>query len=652
MDRADTAVKQKHWRYEQDRQGLVWLTFDKQGESTNTFSREALEDFDAALDAIRDLKPKGLVIRSGKDSFIAGADVEEFTRFASPEEALAFVKLGWDVFERLSRLPFPTTALINGFCMGGGLELALACRYRVALDDPKTRLAFPEVMLGIVPAWHGVQWLPKVVGPAAAMDMLLTGKALDARRAKRIGLVDQAVPLRILENTARMMTLEAPPPRKLSLVQRLMLTPPGRKLVVAQAIKQVAKRARREHYPAPYAILDLWQRYDGDPFANPHDPITSIDALFDHPTTANLIRIFFLQERMKSLGKEADFRAKHLHVVGAGVMGGDVAAVCAMRGITVTLQDTAPERIAPAIKRAAKLFERRLRDKRRVRDALDRLIPDVAGAGIARADVILEAIFENLEAKRELFARIEAQAKPGALLATNTSSLQLSDIAANFKRPSRLVGIHFFNPVPQMQLVEVVSGEVTDPELAKSAAAFVRQIDKLPLPVRDSPGFLVNRVLGPYMQNAFRMLDEGVKAETIDAAMLAFGMPMGPIELADTVGLDICLAAGKALAKGSASGATEVPKALRQKVDAGQLGKKTGAGLYRWEKGKPVKGQADPVDAALIERLIQPYLEEAQAVLAEGIVADAELVDAGLIFGTGFAPFRGGPLHYLDVKSD
>ncbi len=652
MDRADTAVKQKHWRYEQDRQGLVWLTFDKQGESTNTFSREALEDFDAALDAIRDLKPKGLVIRSGKDSFIAGADVEEFTRFASPEEALAFVKLGWDVFERLSRLPFPTTALINGFCMGGGLELALACRYRVALDDPKTRLAFPEVMLGIVPAWHGVQWLPKVVGPAAAMDMLLTGKALDARRAKRIGLVDQAVPLRILENTARMMTLEAPPPRKLSLVQRLMLTPPGRKLVVAQAIKQVAKRARREHYPAPYAILDLWQRYDGDPFANPHDPITSIDALFDHPTTANLIRIFFLQERMKSLGKEADFRAKHLHVVGAGVMGGDVAAVCAMRGITVTLQDTAPERIAPAIKRAAKLFERRLRDKRRVRDALDRLIPDVAGAGIARADVVLEAIFENLEAKRELFARIEAQAKPGALLATNTSSLQLSDIAANFKRPSRLVGIHFFNPVPQMQLVEVVSGEVTDPELAKSAAAFVRQIDKLPLPVKDSPGFLVNRVLGPYMQNAFRMLDEGVKAETIDAAMFAFGMPMGPIELADTVGLDICLAAGKALAKGSASGATEVPKALRQKVDAGQLGKKTGAGLYRWEKGKPVKGQADPVDAALIERLIQPYLEEAQAVLAEGIVADAELVDAGLIFGTGFAPFRGGPLHYLEVKSD
>jgi len=652
MDRADTAVKQTHWRYEKDRQGLVWLTFDKQGESTNTFSRGALEELDAALDAIRDLGPKGLIICSAKENFVAGADIEEFTRFASPEEALSFLKLGWDAFERISLLPFPTTALINGFCMGGGLELALACRYRVALDDPKTRLAFPEVMLGVLPAWHGVQWLPKRVGPLAAMDMLLTGRALDARRAKRIGLVDQVVPLRIFENTARMVTLEAPRQSRPSLVQRLMLTGPARKLVVAQARKQVAKRARREHYPAPYAILDLWQKYDGDPFANPHDPTTSIGALFDHPTTANLIRIFFLQERLKSLGKGSDFKAKHLHVVGAGVMGGDLAALCAMRGLTVTLQDTAPERIAPAIKRAAKLFERRLRDKRRVRDALDRLIPDVSGAGIARADVIIEAIFENLEAKRELFARLEAQAKPDALLATNTSSLQLAEIATHFKRASRLVGIHFFNPVPQMQLVEVVAGDATDPELARKAAAFVRQIDKLPLPVRDSPGFLVNRVLGPYMQNAVRMLDEGVKPETIDAAMLAFGMPMGPIELADTVGLDICLAAGKALARKSASGATEVPKALRRKVDAGQLGKKTGEGLYRWEKGKPVKGRADAVDEALIERLIQPYLAEAQAVLAEGIVADAELIDAGLIFGTGFAPFRGGPLHYLEANKD
>ena len=644
----------KHWRWEKDAQDLVWLTFDKQGESANTFSRDVLEELSPALDEIAALKPKGLVIRSGKDSFIAGADVNEFVSFKSTEEAASFVRLGWDTFSKLRLLPFPTTAMVNGFCMGGGLELALACRYRVALDDPKTRLAFPEVMLGIWPVWHGLQWLPRLVGPVAAFDMLLTGKAIDAKRAKRMGLVDQAVPLRILENTARMVTLEAPAQRSPGFMQKLFLGP-LRALFASQARKQVAKKARREHYPAPYAILDAWVKYDGDPHVNPDDPSCSIKMLFAHPTTRNLIRIFFLQERMKSLGKGSDFAAKHVHVVGAGVMGGDIAAICAMRGITVTLQDTAPERLAPAVKRAAQLFERRLRDPRRIRDAMDRLIPDVAGAGAARADVIIEAIFENLEAKRELFAKLEAAAKPGAVLASNTSSLKLADIAANFKDPSRLVGIHFFNPVPQMMLVEIISSGKTRKEFASNAAAFVRQIDKLPLPVKDSPGFLVNRVLGPYMQNAFRMLDEGVKPETIDAAMEEFGMPMGPIELADTVGLDICLHAGKQLARKGAHGPggasagqdVEAPQILLNKVALGQLGRKTGQGIYRYEKGRPVKGQPGAYTQDMLNALVEPYLAEAQAVLAESIVPDAELIDAGLIFGTGFAPFRGGPLNYL-----
>src|SRR5438309_8130325 len=561
MERIDPQVLQKHWRWEKDREGLVWLTFDKQGESANTFSRQALEELRGALRAIGAEKPKGLIIRSAKDNFIAGADVEEFTRFKSPQEAMAFVRLGWDVFQELSELPFPTTAMVNGFCMGGGVELALACRYRVALDEPKTRFALPEVMLGIMPAWHGVQWLPKLVGPAAAFDMLLTGKSVDAKRAKRIGLVDQAVPARILENTARMVTLEAPPRRQLSLIDRLMAGP-LKGIVVTQARKQVAKKARREHYPAPYAILDLWRKYDGNPFLASSDPSASVESLFAHPTTANLIRIFFLQERMKGLGKGADFKPRHVHVVGAGVMGGDIAAICAMRGLTVTLQDTAPERIAPAVKRAAQLFQRRLRDPRRVRDALDRLIPDVGGAGAARADVIIEAIFENLEAKRELFARLEAIAKPTAILATNTSSLKLGDIATALKDPSRLVGIHFFNPVPLLQLVEVVQGTQTRPEIAKQAAAFVRHIDKLPLPVKDAPGFLVNRVLGPYLYNAFRMLDQGVKPETLDRAMEDFGMPMVTDEIADTVGINICLAAGKALAKKFSKDESDVPQVL------------------------------------------------------------------------------------------
>jgi 3-hydroxyacyl-CoA dehydrogenase/enoyl-CoA hydratase/3-hydroxybutyryl-CoA epimerase len=644
MDRAKTAYK--HWRHEQDAQGLVWLTFDKQGESANTFSREALEELSAAIDEIAAARPKGMILRSGKDSFIAGADINTFASFTKAEEAVAFTKLGWDTVQKMRDLPFPTTAMINGFCMGGGLELSLACTYRVALDDPKTRLAFPEVMLGIWPLWHGLQWLPKLIGPVAAMDMILTGKAIDAKRAKRMGLVTQAVPLRILENTARMVTLEAPKPRELPLMQKLLLTFRG--IVVSQARKQVAKRARREHYPAPYAILEAWQKYDGDPFLAMNDPACSMTALFEHPTTRNLIRIFFLQEKMKGLAKGVDFKARHVHIVGAGVMGGDIAAVCAMRGITVTLQDTSPERIAPAVGRAAKLFKRRLREPARIRDAMDRLIPDVAGTGAAKADVIIEAIFEDLKAKQALFAKIEAMAKPEAVIASNTSSLKLADIAATFKDPSRLVGIHFFNPVPQMMLVEVVSSAQSKKEFADKATAFVRQIDKLPLPVKDSPGFLVNRVLGPYMQNAFRMLDEGTKPETLDAAMEAFGMPMGPIELADTVGLDICLHAGKQLAKKGADGKEpDAPQVLLDKVALGHLGRKSGQGIYRWENNKPVKGQPGVWDEKLIQALIQPYLEETQQVLAEGIVPDSELIDAGLIFGTGFAPFRGGPLHYL-----
>lgn len=642
MDRLDTTTAARHWHWDQDKDGLAWLTFDKQGESTNTFSREALHQLAAALREILAAAPRGLVIASAKENFVAGADVGEFTRFKSPEEAMQFVRLGWDVFQSLADLPFPTTAMINGFCMGGGLELALACRYRVALDDPKTRLAFPEVMLGILPAWHGVQWLPKRIGPRAAFDLLLTGKSVDARRAKRLGLVDQAVPLRVLENTARLVTLEAPPPRRLPLIDKILLEQRG--LFVAMARGQVRKKAPREHYPAPYAILELWRKYDGNPFLASQDGSCSVESLFAHPTTANLIRIFFLQERLKSQGKAADFDVRHVHIIGAGVMGGDIAAVCAMHGMRVTLQDTAPERIAPAVKRAAQLFKRRLRDERRARDALDRLIPDVGGEGARQADLIIEAIFENLEAKRSLFAKLESVAKRDAILASNTSSLRLADIATALQEPSRLVGIHFFNPVPLLQLVEVVSSEETHPVVARKAAAFVRRIDKLPLPVKDSPGFLVNRVLGPYMQNAFRMMDEGVKPETIDAAMQAFGMPMGPAELADTVGLDICLAAGKSLAKG----ATEVPRILATKVEQGQLGRKSGQGIYRWQNGKAVKGQPDSWTPELVDRLIGPYLREAKAALDEGIVADADLVDAGLIFGTGFAPFRGGPLHYLE----
>jgi 3-hydroxyacyl-CoA dehydrogenase/enoyl-CoA hydratase/3-hydroxybutyryl-CoA epimerase len=471
--------------------------------------------------------------------------------------------------------------------------------------------------------------------------MMLTGKTVDAKRAKRMGIVDEAVPPRIMENTARGVLNALPAPRRLSFAQGLTLNALARRLIAAQARRQVARRARREHYPAPYAILDLFVKHDGDALAAPSGDPASITTLLRTPTAGNLIRVFRLQERLKSLGKEGTFVPQHVHVVGAGTMGGDIAAWCALRGLTVTLQDQDAARLAPAMGRAAKLFRDRLRDERRVRDALDRLVPDVAGHGMARADVVIEAIFENVEAKRALFADVERKAKPEAILATNTSSIPLEDIAGALAEPSRLCGIHFFNPVARMMLVEVVVGTQTRREVVADAAAFVRAIDKLPLPVKSAPGFLVNRILAPYMVAAFRAVDEGIAPEAIDEAALAFGMPMGPIELADTVGLDIAVAVGKLLGGGG-----EPPRKLMELVAAGHLGKKSGRGFYAWTGGRPAKQTPGVVPAGLADRLVEPFVAEAQAALAQGIVGDADLIDAGAIFGTGFAPFRGGPLHY------
>ena len=632
----------QHWTITRDTDGIAWLTLDRADATTNTLSAAVLAGLNEALDVLDREPPKGLVIRSGKaNGFIAGADVAEFSEVKDEAGALALVQRGWDTFERLARVGYPTLALVKGFCLGGGLELALACRYRVVVDEPGTRLGLPEVMLGIVPGWGGIRRLPRLTGAPAALDLLLTGKTIDARRAKKLGIADECVPPRIMEATARGVLRALPAPRALPLALSLTLNPLARRYIARQAEKQVGKRARREHYPAPYAILDLWVKHDGNALAAPPSDPASIPSLLRSPTAANLIRVFHLQERLKGLGKDGEFRAAHVHVVGAGTMGGDIAAWCALRGLTVTLQDQSAERLAPAMQRAGKLFSDRLRDPRRARDAFDRLIPDVAGDGVARADVIVEAIFENADAKRTLFAALEKRAKPGAILATNTSSIPLEDIAGALADPTRLIGLHFFNPVARMMLVEIVVGRQTRESLVPLAAAFVRQIDKLPLPVKSAPGFLVNRVLAPYLAAAFRAVDDGVAPEAVDEAALAFGMPMGPIELADTVGLDICVAVGKLLGDTSTP-----PRRLLELVDGGHLGKKTGRGFYAWTGGKPQKQAAGTVPAGLADRLVGPFVAEAKAALAEHIVADADLVDAGAIFGTGFAPFRGGPLHH------
>ncbi|QTQ31495.1 3-hydroxyacyl-CoA dehydrogenase/enoyl-CoA hydratase [Aromatoleum bremense] len=632
--------------------GLAWLYLDRAGAATNTLSRDVLDELAAVFAALEAQPPQGLVIASAKPAgFVAGADIEEFTRLDSPQAARDLVGRGWELFNRLARLRFPTLALIRGHCLGGGLELALACRYRVVVDEPATKLALPEVMLGIVPAWGGMKRLPETIGAPAALDLMLTGKSVDARRAKQLGLADECVPPRVMENAARMLVLSGQRRRKPPLALRLM-NGPLKSIVADRARKQVASKAPREHYPAPYAIVDIWQRFGGNALAVPAGHPASLEAILRSPTAKNLIRVFFLQERLKAFGKSDDnrgeFAPRRVHVVGAGVMGGDIAAVCALAGMTVTLQDQAVERIAPAVARAAKLFERKLRGDaatkaRQVRFALDRLIPDPHGHGARRADVVIEAIFENLDAKRALFADLERRASPDAVLATNTSSLRIEDIAAGLAHPARLVGIHFFNPVAQMPLVEVVAGEASDADALYRAAAFVRRLDKLPLPVRSAPGFLVNAVLGPYMLEALRCVEEGIAPEAVDAALVAFGMPMGPVELVDTVGLDIALAAGKALG----GGAVAVPKRLAELVAAGHLGRKSGQGYYRWSDGKAQKAAVDTVPAGLAARIVAPLLAAARRCVNEGVVADADLADAGVIFGTGFAPFTGGPLHYL-----
>ena len=638
----------RHWHLERDQDEIAWLTLDKAGSGVNTLSVDVIAELDAKLVRLEAQPPRGLVIQSAKKSgFIAGADINSFTTMKSEQEAAEFMRGCHTVLDRLEAFAFPTVALISGFCLGGGLELALACRYRIADEDPKTRLGLPEIRLGIHPGFGGTLRSTRLLGAPAAMDMMLTGRSLSARAASRIGLIDYAVPQRQLTRAARMTVLD--PPRTaqarwwLKLTNHKMIRP----WLARYLRKTVGKRASKEHYPAPYALIDLWEKYTGDARTMLAEEALSVARLVTGDTAQNLIRVFFLQEEMKALGKASSFRAERVHVVGAGVMGGDIAAWCALQGLQVTLQDQSPERLAPAMKRAHVLFRKKLKQARLVQAAMDRLMPDTRGLGVRRADVVIEAIFENAQAKQDLYHTLEPQMKAGALLATNTSSIPLQELNTALQQPRRLVGLHFFNPVAKMQLVEIVAAENTDEEVRQQAAAFARQIGRLPLPVTSTPGFLVNRILMPYLLEAVILAGEGIRPELIDKTAVEFGMPMGPIELADTVGLDICLSVAENLSK--SQGGT-VPEQLRRMVESGDLGRKSGKGFYSYKKGKAVKSKLEKglfAPADLSDRLVLRLINEAVACMREAVVADTDLLDAGIIFGTGFAPFRGGPLHYI-----
>ncbi|MBC8024780.1 MAG: enoyl-CoA hydratase/isomerase family protein [Steroidobacteraceae bacterium] len=640
------------WRSETDSDGIVWLSFDKPGTSTNVLSRDTVVELDGLLKPLAASPPKGLVIRSAKKSgFVAGADVREFSELKDEAQAVEMVRAAHRVFAALEDLPCPTVAIIDGFALGGGLELALACRYRVGVNGDKFSVGLPEVMLGIHPGFGGTVRAVRRAGVRVAMEMMLTGKTLRADKARRAGLIDKLVFPADAEAAARELIARKPKQRASPLLDRILSLPLLRSIVRKQLLAQVRAKARPEHYPAPYAIIDLWVRHGASGPAAYDAEARSIAHLMLGATSRNLVRVFFLQERLKSLGGKSATPISRVHVVGAGVMGGDIAAWCAQRGLNVTLQDRELKFIEPALQRARESFTKRLKDPVKAGELMTRLTADVAGDGVPRADVIIEAIFENADAKHELFARLEPRMKSDALLATNTSSIMLEQLDDRLPDATRLVGVHFFNPVAQLPLVEIVRGENSSEEAVQKGIAFTRRIDKLPLPCKSSPGFLVNRVLVPYLAEAFFALQEGVAIEVIDEAALRFGMPVGPIELADVVGLDVCKHVGEIV-----STALSRPKPDAARIDAllaaKKLGRKTGEGFYVWRDGKAVKapGPHPEPPRDLEDRLILSLVNECAAVLREGIVADADLVDAGAIFGSGFAPFRGGPLTYARTR--
>ena len=635
----------RHWRTEDDAGGIRWLILDKADSKTNLLSQAVLGELEGLVDEIASDTPAGVVIKSAKDSgFIAGADVSEFRALSDSGQAGEMVNRVQRLLDRLEQLPCPTVAAIHGFALGGGMELALACDYRIAVESHKRDLGLPEVRLGIHPGLGGTVRSVRLLGAPAAMKLMLTGKSVSAAQARRMGLLDRVVPAGQLDRAARELVSARPPKRRPPAYLEMLRLPPARAWLGRRLRAQVRRRARPEHYPAPFALVDLWVRHGARGQAAYEAEARSIARLLRTATSRNLVRVFFLRERLRGLAPKTS-GIRRVHVAGAGVMGGDIAAWCALRGFNVSIHDRSMALVEPALKRAEALFRRRLRAPGAADEARQRLVADAGG--VADADLVIEAIVERLDAKQDLYRELESRMRADAVLATNTSSIDLERLAGSTGRPGRFLGLHFFNPVARLPLVEVVRGDATDDACMARAMAFVNEIGKLPLPCRGTPGFLVNRILAPYLAEALFAHRDGYAPETIDRAAEDFGMPMGPLELADRVGLDVVLHSAESLGPAS----EEAASLLRDKVQAGELGAKSGAGFYRFRDGRPVKSaRAASPGRDLQDRLILPLLNAAVACLADGVVADADLVDAGVVFGTGFAPFRGGPIRYARLR--
>lgn len=642
-----------NWRAEIDDDYIYWLILDCPGKSVNTIDRSVLEELSHHVDHIIDKKPSAVVIRSAKPAgFAAGADIRQFVG-ATAGDIMGMMKEAHMIFDRLEQVQAKTIAVLHGHCVGGGLELAMACDRRIAVAG--TQLGFPEVMLGLHPGLGGTYRSTMKADPIEAMTLMLTGKSISARRAKSIGLVDAVCEERHVRAAVEA-ALYGDIGREPDMKTKAFSLKPARSFAARQMRKKTKEKAPKAQYPAPYALIDLWEEHGGSRSAMQKAEMESFAKLIESDTSRNLVRVFFLREKMRGL-RSGKSGVSHVHVIGAGAMGGEIAAWAAKQGFRVTLADVALKPMGRAIKAASKMLQATLKDPIKVRDALDRLMPDVDGLGASHADIVIEAVPEKLDLKRKIYADIEPKLKAGAILATNTSALPLNDLAEGLSDPSRFVGLHFFNPVSRMQLIEIVSHDRVATETAQRATDFAVELSRLPTPVKSAPGFLVNRALVPYMSEALLMVDEGIPKERIDHRAEEFGMPMGPVELSDQVGLDIALDVATSLAERLDQPFPRTPEWLPKMVKEGKLGRKTGGGLYEFgADGKPKKKPVDALkddakdDPDLLDRLILPMLNAVVACLREGVIEDEDMADGAMIFGTGFAPFRGGPIHYARTR--
>lgn len=658
------------------------LTFDRAGSSANVFDRATLEELDAHLAHLEQLAVlRGLILASAKDNiFIAGADLHEFvkggttsvssvsspadrTEPAPPSSLAAIVDLGHRVFTRLQNLTTPSVAAIHGACLGGGCELALACDWRVASDAKSTKIGLPETQLGILPAWGGSVRLPLLIGLPAALGIILPGRQLAAIPAHKTGLVDAVAHPEYLLATARTFLARGKrPPAPF----RVSLLPLAKNLIVAKARRDVLAKTRG-HYPAPLKAIEVCTAALGLPLA---DALALEKAAFLElvrtPECRNLLSIFFLQERAKKLSASVDAPAppvRRVAVIGAGVMGAGIAQWTSARGLPVTLSDIAPDALARGLHSIRSVYReavaRHIFTPAEATAGLDRITPVHTAVPLASVDLVIEAAVEKLDAKQAIFRDLESRVRPDTILATNTSALSIDALAEKLVHPGRVIGIHFFNPVHRMQLVELVRGPRTSDATLAAALRFARQLGKLPVVVNDRPGFLVNRILMPYLVEAVRLFREGHDPETIDRLMLDFGMPMGPLRLADEVGLDVARHVAADLAHRLPNRAP-LDDTLSLMIAQGWLGKKSGRGFYLYTSKKhhpspnpDLRRLAPPVSApsplaSATDRLVLVMVNEAARCLDEGVVASPEDVDFGMILGTGWAPFRGGPLRYAD----